>query len=86
MLLYSITTFLVKIANKIISQIFLISYLVLVFAIALFFFFEQTIEEMNDFSSAIISAISLSLGNGVLNEREILINDMGEHIYNFVSP
>ena len=84
--LYSITSFLVRIGQKIFNLILLIFYLVLAFAIAVFYFFEQTIEEMNDFSSALISAFSLSLGNGVLNEREILINDMGEHIYNFVSP
>ena len=84
--LFQFTTFLVQIAKKILSQIVLLVYLISIFAVVVFLFFEQTIEEMNDFSSAVISAISLSLGNGVLNEREILISDMGEHVYNIVSP
>lgn len=82
--LQTITTFLVRIAGKILSQIFLIAYLILVFAVAIFYFFQQTIEELNDFASALVSSISISLGNSVLEEREILINDMGEQIYNFV--
>jgi hypothetical protein len=80
-----ITSFLVRIAGKILSQILLIAYLILVFAVVIFYFYQQTIEELNDFSSAVVSSISISLGSSVLEEREILINDMGEQLYNFVS-
>jgi ABC-type Mn2+/Zn2+ transport system permease subunit len=67
------------------NEMFIIFFLLFVFSVALFAYFEQRVEEFNDFSAIIISAFSLSLGNSVLNENDRIIKDLGQSFYYLVS-
>lgn len=60
--LYKIAIFFVKISKQMFNQMILLFFFIFVFAVSLFAFFEQRSEDLNDFSSVIISSYSLSFG------------------------
>lgn len=83
--LYQIAIFFVKIAKQMINQMILMFFLIFVFAVSFFAFYEQRAENLNDFSSILISMYSLSFGNSFLKESERLIADLGKGFYYVVS-
>jgi len=89
--LFKIAIFFIKIAKTIFNLIILLFCIMVVFGLCFFAFFQQYDENLNDFSSMLISMYSLSFGNysfnsgnSILNEDDNTISTLGEIFYYMV--
>lgn len=82
--LHKLSIFFVTVGKEILNTMLILSYLILVFSVALFVQLEQRIKEVNNFSTVIVNTLSLSLGSNFIDEDDSAIDELGSGFYYFV--